>query len=157
MGQSATALQLLATAANQHKVFQTYNKGFFLQSAPAEVLSAVSVLLALLLLGFAIFWIIIAYFAIIQAMLYKRLRITLVWWSTIFPMGTVATATVQLANAMDSPAFKVVACILLVFLLMIFFTNAVLTSLVLWDPKHRMKCPFFQKRRNGRRTCKHRT
>jgi tellurite resistance protein TehA-like permease len=127
MGQSATALQTLATAASQHKIFASYDRGFWLEAQPAVIIQAISVLLALLLVGFAVFWIFMAYFAIIQALMQRKLHFGLTWWSTIFPMGTVATATADLGIAMDSPAFKVVACIILLFLSLIFVTNTLLT------------------------------
>jgi tellurite resistance protein TehA-like permease len=127
MGQSATALQNLATAANQHQIFASYDRGFWLEAQPAVIIQATSVLLALLLLGFAVFWIFMAYFAIIQALIQRKLHFGLTWWSTIFPMGTVATATADLGTAMNSPVFKVVASIILVFLSLIFVVNTLLT------------------------------
>ena len=127
MGQSATAFQNLSNAAVKHKFFQSYDRGFWLQAQPAAILQVLGVLLALLLLGFAFFWICLAYFAMFQALLQRRLHFGLVWWSAIFPMGTVATALEDLGVAMDSSAFKVLACIVLVWLLLFFFGNTLFT------------------------------
>ena len=127
MGQSATAFQNLGNAAVKHKFFESYDRGFWLQAQPAAILQVIGVLLGLLLLGFACFWIFMAYFALIQALINRELHFSLTWWSTIFPMGTVATACENLGDALDSSTFKVLACIILVFLMLFFIGNTLFT------------------------------
>jgi len=126
-GQAASALQLLGTAADQGGFFAEYNQGTFLQGPAGAALHTACILLALLLLGFAVFWICVAYFAIINGLWHKSIPPSMVWWSTIFPMGTVVTAFLTLSTEMDSSAFRGLTAGLLVFLLINYFINAAFT------------------------------
>jgi tellurite resistance protein TehA-like permease len=56
IGQFATAMQLLGTAADSGKLFAQYNKGTFLTALSASTLSTICVLLSLLVLGFGFLW-----------------------------------------------------------------------------------------------------
>ena len=85
------------------------------------------VVLALMLLGFAVFWMCVDYYAIIEGLCRRDIHPSLFWWSTIFPVGTVVTALTSLGNAMDSPAFRILAIILFTFLFCMYIVNATFT------------------------------
>jgi tellurite resistance protein TehA-like permease len=126
-GQSATALIGLGNAAVAHADFASYDRGTFLTEATAPVLRTMCILAALLLTGFAIFWMLVDYYALVSGFIRREIKPSLFWWSSIFPVGTVVTALSGLGNAMDSVAFKVCACILLGVLVVIYLVNAVMT------------------------------
>lgn len=67
------------------------------------------------------------YYAIIEGLFYHKIHVSLFWWSSIFPVGTVVTAFAGLGAAMDSPAMKVVSVIIFTFLVCIYFFNASFT------------------------------
>lgn len=127
MGQSATALQVLGTAASTKGLFAGYNRGTFLQAQPANTVFTSSVMLAMLLIGFGLFWICLSYFAIAEALVQRKLHLGLIWWSTIFPMGTMATALISLSHELDSCVFRGLAATLLVWLVLIYIFNACFT------------------------------
>ena len=85
MGQSAAALQLLSIAAQRD--FGPYGKGTFLQITSASGLAAASVMLALMLLGLDIFWLIFSLYALFEGTVRNVLSFSMSWWSTIFPVG----------------------------------------------------------------------
>ena len=87
MGQFATAIQLLSTAANTRGLFGSYNSGTWLTTNSASSVSAASELIALMVLGFAFLWITVAWYFIFEAALQRKLPYSLTWWSMIFPMG----------------------------------------------------------------------
>jgi len=82
---------------------------------------------AMLLVGFGVFWICISYFAIAEALIKRKLHLGLIWWSTIFPVGTMATAFISLSHELDSSVFKGLAATLLVWLVMIYAFNTCFT------------------------------
>jgi len=88
MGQFATAIQVLSTAANSRGLFGSYNQGVWLTSSAASSASAAATLIALLALGFAFMWITVAWYIVVEAMVKRQLPFSLTWWSLIFPMGT---------------------------------------------------------------------
>jgi tellurite resistance protein TehA-like permease len=126
-GQSATALLNLSSAAVKNKNFARYAKGYFLTENAAEIIRVVCVLLALFLLGFAIFWMCVDYYAIVEGFIARDIHPSLFWWSSIFPVGTVVTALMSLGASMNSPAFRVLAVILFTFLFCIYVVNACFT------------------------------
>ncbi|KAI9809427.1 MAG: hypothetical protein M1827_006863 [Pycnora praestabilis] len=87
MGQSATALQLLGSAADTKMDFVGYNEGTFLRASGTPGMDSSSVLIALLLLGLGFLWICVAYYAMIELLVTKQLKFSMIWWSMIFPMG----------------------------------------------------------------------
>lgn len=107
MGQAATALQSLSSAAMTRMDFANYNRGTFLTASAASGLSAASIMLALLCLGFAYFWFLVVLTAIIENAAKKKLTFGMMWWATIFPLGTVCTAWLELSIEMNSDAFRV--------------------------------------------------
>jgi tellurite resistance protein TehA-like permease len=87
LGQFATAIQLLSTAANSRGLFGSYNRGTWLTASSASSVSAASELIALLVIGFGFLWITIAWYMIFEATVQRKMPYSLAWWSMIFPMG----------------------------------------------------------------------
>ncbi|KAI1610381.1 voltage-dependent anion channel [Exophiala viscosa] len=123
MGQSAAALQLLGSAAHQYGRFKGYNKGTFLTETSAAPLEVACILLAFLLSGMATIWLIVAFICMIERAVKKELSWTPAWNSAIFPVGTLITSLSQFSIEMDSPFFRVMTAIGLVWLIILFFVN----------------------------------
>jgi tellurite resistance protein TehA-like permease len=87
VGQFATAIQVLSTAANTRGMFASYNQGTWLEAQAASSVSAAATLLALLALGFGFLWICVSWYIVVEAMVKRELPFSLAWWSLIFPMG----------------------------------------------------------------------
>jgi tellurite resistance protein TehA-like permease len=87
MGQFATAIQVLSTAASSHGLFGAYHQGVWLQAQAASSVSAAAVLLALMALGFGFLWISVAWYVVVEKAIKRELPFGLTWWSLIFPMG----------------------------------------------------------------------
>jgi len=126
-GQAATALLGLGNAVVAHGNFAKYDRGFFLTATAAPIIRIICVLSALLLTGFAIFWMCVDYYAIINGLVRRKIKPSLFWWSTIFPAGTVVTALAGLGGATDSAAFRICACILFTVLVLIYVVNTIFT------------------------------
>lgn len=126
-GQSASALLQLGDAAVTHATFAAVDRGTFLTAAAAPILRVACTLGALLLLGFALFWMCVDYYALVSGLARRQIHPSLFWWSAIFPVGTVVTALAGLGAATDSPAFRVCAVILFTLLVLIYVVNAVVT------------------------------
>jgi tellurite resistance protein TehA-like permease len=91
MGQFATAVQVLSTAASTRGLFGAYHEGVWLQSSAASSVSAAAVLLALLALGFAFMWITVSWYVVLERAVKRELPFGITWWSLIFPMGMSCT------------------------------------------------------------------
>ena len=78
MGQSATALMSLSSASSMH--FPEYNKGTFLTQPAAEALSAACMLVALLMFGFGVFWMIYGVCGIVDAAINRETKWTPAWY-----------------------------------------------------------------------------
>ncbi|KAK5069925.1 hypothetical protein LTR64_007893 [Lithohypha guttulata] len=128
MGQSAAALQLLASAASTYGRFGGYSQGIFLQASAATPLNAACVLLALLLTGMATVWAFLALFAMLEKAFNKNLSWSPTWNSIIFPLGTLTTSTLQLSIEMDSPAWRTITTALVIILVIMFFINLGFTT-----------------------------
>ena len=126
-GQSATALINLGNTTLAHANFAEYDRGSFLTVTAAPVIRTVCTLCAMLLLGFAIFWMIVDYYAFISGVLRRQIKVSLFWWSSIFPVGTVVTALSGLAVELDSVAFKICAIVLFMVLLLLYIVNTLFT------------------------------
>lgn len=133
MGQSAAALQLLGSAAHQYGRFGGYHKGTFLTETASAPLEVACVLLACLLSGMATIWFLVAFICMIDRALNKHLSWTPAWNSAIFPVGTLITSLSQFSIEMDSPFFRVMTAIGLVWLVILFFVNLVFT---VWNIFH---------------------
>lgn len=115
-GQCATALVLLGTCADGNAAFAGYNTGPFISAAAAPGLYPASTMLALLLFGFGCFLLVISLAAICEGIVKREIGWSMTFWSTIFPMGTMNTAMLLFAGAMDSPAWRVLTTALLIIL-----------------------------------------
>jgi tellurite resistance protein TehA-like permease len=87
LGQFATAIQVVSTAANTRGLFGSYNQGTWLTASAASSVSAASELLALMVVGFAFLWVTVAWYLVLEAAAMRKLPYSLTWWSLIFPMG----------------------------------------------------------------------
>jgi tellurite resistance protein TehA-like permease len=92
LGQFATAIQVVSTAANKRGLFASYNQGTWLTASAASSVSAASELIALMVIGFAFLWVTVAWYLILEAAVMRKLPYSLTWWSLIFPMGTYAAS-----------------------------------------------------------------
>jgi tellurite resistance protein TehA-like permease len=140
MGQFATAIQVLSTAASSRGMFGAYHQGTWLQSQAASSVSAAAILIALLALGFAFMWITVSWYIVIESLVKKNLPFGMTWWSLIFPIGKLVTALsareplltepgvfttalLNLSNSLNSDAFRGLTAALLIFLFIVYFVN----------------------------------
>ncbi|MEV7423136.1 TDT family transporter [Streptomyces sp. NPDC091212] len=86
LGQSATALHLLAGAAPGA-----------VGASQARVLGAFALLYGVPVLGFALFWLVLAAALVVRAAR-RGMRFTMTWWAFTFPVGTCVTGTAGLAG-----------------------------------------------------------
>lgn len=114
-GQAGVALQVLGTASA--KYFGGYDKGTFLQAEAGTGMFNASMMLALLMLGFDVFWLIFVAYALIDTAIQRKLVPGMPWWSTIFPVGTMNTTFIVLGQELDSPTFRVLGTGLFLILL----------------------------------------
>ncbi|RDW75958.1 hypothetical protein BP5796_06779 [Coleophoma crateriformis] len=126
VGQGATALLVLSSAADTAGAFAHYHEGTFLQANAASALAVASTMLSLLLFGFGVFLLCISLLAIAETMWKRELKWTMTMWSTIFPMGmwTMNTAMLVYATEMNSPAWRVLTAALLLVLVIDFLICA---------------------------------
>lgn len=80
-------------------------------------------MLSLLLFGFGVFLLVIAVCAILEGAFRREISWSMMWWSTIFPLGTMNTAMLVYAVEMDSPAWRVLTAGLLVLLVVNYLVN----------------------------------
>lgn len=127
MGQSAGALQILGAAATTYGRFADYNSGTFLTAETAKGLDAACVLIALLFNGLGVIWLLFGVWAMIERAWEKQLRWTPAWNAIIFPNATLTTSFLVFAIEMDSSAYRVIAVIMIIVLVMVFLINLVFT------------------------------
>lgn len=120
-------MQALGSAANTYKKFAPYNRGVFITAEAAAPLEVACVLIALLLTGLGIIWTILSVCAMVERAIQKELQWTPGWNSIIFPTGTLCTSFQLLSVQLGSTAFKVVTCITVVILIIVFLVNVVMT------------------------------
>ncbi|KAJ4986666.1 malic acid transport [Stagonosporopsis vannaccii] len=143
LGQFATAIQLLSTAANTRGLFGSYNRGTWLTASSASSVSAASELIALLVIGFGFLWITVAWYMIFEAAVQRKMPYSLTWWSMIFPMGVYTTALINLSISLNSDAFRGLAAALLIILVILYLMNwgftlwRLLTGVALGIPQQR--------------------
>ncbi|KAJ4417132.1 hypothetical protein N0V82_006332 [Gnomoniopsis sp. IMI 355080] len=127
-GQIASAFQLLGEKAGKSGRFAQYESGTFFTEQTGAIFEGAGTLMGMLFMGLAFMWFLVAAYAIVDMSLLKgRHKYTLTWWAVVFPIVTLDTAMIQLAKSMDSPAFRVLATALFVFLLIVYVINWVLT------------------------------
>jgi len=83
LGQASGAFILLGSAAQSN--FGKYNKGTFLQASAGSALSAASIMMALLLLGFSFVLALTVFTFLLENI--KRWKFSIGWWTLIFPVG----------------------------------------------------------------------
>jgi tellurite resistance protein TehA-like permease len=127
MGQCAAALQLIGMAADTSGHFAAYDRGFLLGRSAAYSLHVACVLLALLMTGLGAVWLLFAFSAMIDRAYHRQLVWAPTWNAVIFPTATLATSTLLLSTELDSPFFRVITAILVVFLVLVFLVNVVFT------------------------------
>ncbi|KAK9481364.1 voltage-dependent anion channel [Lipomyces japonicus] len=89
------------------------------------LLMYVAVAVALIMLGFATFWLVCA----VSACFVRRpRRFAITWWGMTFPVGTFAMASRELGFVLDLQAFKVISCITGVFVVMATLTLTVASA-----------------------------
>lgn len=120
-GQSASAALFLGSAARMH--FANYGKGTLLSEMGGSAFASIGVFFALLLVGLAVFFLLFALSAVVDGAIKGQLKYSMLWWGTIFPVATVNTAWIAFAMDMDSPAFRTLASIFLLALLIVYFGN----------------------------------
>ncbi|KAK0272868.1 hypothetical protein LTR91_001243 [Friedmanniomyces endolithicus] len=121
LGQSSAALQGLGSAASSY--FGSYGKGTFLTASTGSICSTVGVVLGLQFAGMGVFFLAFGAYAVLEGAIKWQHKYSLLWWSTIFPIATLTTAFIEFSIAMDSPAFRVLSAIFLIFLLLVYFVN----------------------------------
>lgn len=86
-GQAATALLVAGSAASSRMDFGHYNEGTFLTAMSGSSVSSACVLLAMLILGHDLFWVVIVFAGVGVNIMRRELTYSLLWWSMIFPLG----------------------------------------------------------------------
>lgn len=135
MGQSAAALQLLGAAATTYHRFADYNTGTFLTAQAAEGLSSACVLIALLFNGLGVIWLLLSFYAMLERAYCKTLRWTPAWNAAIFPNATLTTSFSVFAIEMDSPVYRVITCVLIICLVVLYLFNLSMTLLRVYQGK----------------------
>lgn len=125
VGQGAAAAIYLGSASSKH--FAAYNKGTLLHAMGGSVFSSVGVLIGLLLVGFAILFLLVALCAVVEGAVKRQHKYSLMWWGSIFPVATVNTTWIALSTSMDSPTFRTLSSIFLLALLIVYFGNWLFT------------------------------
>lgn len=97
--------------------------GTFWQPETAQGIDGSGILLSLLLLGFDYLWLCIAIVGIVDVVVKRQATYSLTWWSIVFPTVTLATSWLELSTAIDSPAFRVLTCIMTAFIAIAYLTN----------------------------------
>lgn len=129
MGQSAACLQILGSAASRYGRFAEFNKGSFLTAESAPGVDAACTVLALLMNGLGVVWLLFSVAAMIERAIERTLVWTPSWNAIIFPTATLTTSMLVFSTQMDSPAYRVVTAILTIILVFFFLVNLVMTVL----------------------------
>ena len=129
MGQSAAALQILGAAATTYNRFGDYNTGTFLTAEAAKSLDAACVLVALLFNGLAVIWCLLGIWCMLERAYEGTLTWTPSWNAIIFPNATMTTSFLVFAIEMDSPAYRVIATMMTIILLILYLINLGFTVL----------------------------
>lgn len=124
-GQLSSAFQILGSSAA--KYFGAYqpqatNATFWDQQA-GDGIEFSSLLFGLILLGFDYFTLCLAIVGVADVFIKKQFSYTLTWWSVVFPTVTLVTAWSQMANAMDSPAFRGLTAALYMIVVLLYLLN----------------------------------
>ncbi|SMR52784.1 unnamed protein product [Zymoseptoria tritici ST99CH_1A5] len=96
----------------------------------AQGLQPAGILLALLMLGFCYLMLCLAIIGVADVFVQKKASYNLSWWAVVV---TLTTAWLELANSMDSPAFRGLVSALTVLLFIAYFVNLVFTLRGIFD------------------------
>lgn len=134
MGQSAAALQILGSAANPPlNRFGNYNAGTFLTAQSAQGLASACTLFALMLNGVGIIYLIFGVWLVINRARQRQLKWALTWNGFIFPNSTLTTSFLVFSEQLDSPAYRVLTCIMLVILVVAYLVNLGFALMRIWQ------------------------
>lgn len=78
----------------------------------SEAMYAGTIPISLMLWGFALIWLVLAIFFIIDIVSVSKISFTLAWWGVTFPVGVFAVATSEISNSLGSGFFRVLATII---------------------------------------------
>lgn len=113
LAQAAYACQILgsATASPGKQAFATYNKGYFITASAGQTISTVSTLAALVLWGYATFWVLFCIAATFHLEIFtqggmKASKYSLSAWSPVFPIGVYTLATIEFGKNMNAPVWN---------------------------------------------------
>lgn len=129
MGQSAACLQILGSAASKYGRFADFNKGTFLTAEAAPGVDAACTVLALLMNGLGVVFLLFSIAAMIDRAIERTLVWTPSWNAIIFPTATLTTSMLTFAIQLDSPAYRVITAVLTITLVFFFLVNMVMTFL----------------------------
>lgn len=135
MGQSAAAIQILGAAATTYNRFADYNSGTFITAEAAKGLDSACVLIALFFNGLGVIWFCMGVYAMLERAYARELRWTPAWNAAIFPNGTLATSFAIFAIEMDSPAYRVITCVFIIMLVILYLANLFMTLLRIYQGK----------------------
>jgi len=95
----------------------------FLTNTAPTLISVPCILLALLLLGIAVVWFMLALVAMGCAAVRRELRWSMDWHGVILALAALGLSTLMFGAELDSGFFRVVACVLLVVVVVGFLVN----------------------------------
>ncbi|OJD14537.1 hypothetical protein AJ78_05118 [Emergomyces pasteurianus Ep9510] len=117
MGQGGFVI--LKLGAGARKFFPLNNT---LDPAAGGVFYSLGFMVALVLWGFGLLWMLFAITAIVQC---KRIPFTMGWWASVFPLGVYANCTILMSREMPSQFFKVLGTILSLCVLILWITISI--------------------------------
>lgn len=91
--------------------------------ATMEPLELVCVVLALLMGGMAVVWLLVALYALFYRMARRELAWNPSWNGIVAPMATLAILSILLGMKLDSPFFRIAACVFIVLAALILVVN----------------------------------
>ncbi|KAF2480859.1 voltage-dependent anion channel-domain-containing protein [Neohortaea acidophila] len=109
--------------------FGEYNTGTFLTAESAKALAPACLLLAFLMNGLGIIWLILGILGMLERAVKRELRWTPAWNGIIFPNSTLTTSFLLFAIDLDSPAYRVITVIMIIALVIVYLVNLVYTVL----------------------------
>ncbi|KAM0750377.1 hypothetical protein T439DRAFT_326343, partial [Meredithblackwellia eburnea MCA 4105] len=137
-GQSAYAFLQLSSVLRElqtstgHGITGSGHYGTTENEMMTAAIYAGSIVVALFLVGFGAFWMVLAYASVLQRWRRKRLYFNLGWWAFTFPVGTMASATTLLGTELDSTTFKVTGTVLSLVVTFFCLLVGVKTALEAW-------------------------
>lgn len=158
-GQSAAALQILGAGASTYGRFSDYDAGTFITAEAAKGLAPACTLIALLLNGLGVIWLILGLIAVGERALRGQLRWTpavslklsayselplykakalitrIQFNAAVFPNATLTTSMLAFSIDLDSPAYRVITAIMIICLVIVYLINLVYTVMRVWQGK----------------------